>query len=82
MRIPNLDAFVIKHAKHLRNQWSVYDPETIYEEMQAEYDAEGATESDEKEDEFFDVPHSDSDSDNAGSPIVHALDSNGNSLEY
>ena len=86
MRIPNLDVFVIKHANHLRNQWSVYDPETIFAEMQEEYDAEGATESDEGEDEFFDVPHSDSDSDDnaaqPGSPIVHALDSQGNSLEY
>jgi hypothetical protein len=81
VHIGNLDAFIIKHAKHLRNQWGVSDPETIYEEMEAEYGAFKGSPDHYPGDPKNEGERTESD-DEAGAPCVYKCDSKGNSIEY
>lgn len=63
----NVSAYIVKHAKQLRNSWNIYDSETIYEEMHEVYSARHADHQDEDESVAHDAA---------------ALDSDGNSIEY
>lgn len=64
----NVSAWIVKHAKHLRNQWNIYDSETIYAEMEEAYKARNADHRDEDES----VAH-DSDNDDDVS-VAHGSD--------
>lgn len=62
----NVSAWIVKHAKHLRNQWNIYDAETIYAEMQEAYEARRADHRDEDESVAHDSDNDDDvDSDDA-----------------
>jgi len=79
----NVSAWIVKNGNHLRNQWSIYDPDTIYEEMEAAYKDRRADHRDEDESVAEHNSDSASDSDDdAGAPCVYKCDSKGNSIEY